>query len=42
MIIETVSDVTKCLHVIVARLRDEVCMLMEAKRLVYSDTKKFD
>ena len=33
-IIEKVSDVTECLHVIVARLRDEVCMLMEGKRFV--------
>jgi hypothetical protein len=33
VIIETVSDVTKSLHVIVARLRDEVNMLVEGKRL---------
>jgi hypothetical protein len=34
VIIETVSDVTKSLHVIIARLRDDVNMLVEGKRLV--------
>jgi hypothetical protein len=34
VIIETVSDVTKSLQVIVAGLRDEVNMLVEGKRLV--------
>jgi hypothetical protein len=34
VIVETVSNVTKSLLVVVARLRDEVNMFVEGKRLV--------
>jgi hypothetical protein len=34
MIIETVSDVTKSLHVVVAGLRDEVDMVMKSERII--------
>ena len=40
MIIKTVPDVSEGIHVIVARLRDIVDMLMEGKRLVYSVTPR--
>jgi len=34
VIVETVSDVSECLHVIVARLRNLVGMYIESERLV--------
>jgi len=40
--VETVSDVSECFQVIVARLGDLVGMFLERERLVYSDAKEFD
>ena len=41
MIVETVPDVTKSLHVAVAGLGDLVDMLMEGERLALSNDEKF-
>jgi hypothetical protein len=42
VIVETVSNVSKSLQVIVARLRDLIGMFVEGERLVKSDADEFD